>query len=110
MNPNSYAVDISGWQLAGGVEHTFLPGTVLVAGGRLYVSPNVRAFRSRTISPTGGQGRFVQGNYQGHLSNSGETVKLLDGAGRIVATLTYVGDSAHCGGSGLADYRGGSNL
>jgi hypothetical protein len=92
VNPNSYAVDISGWQLAGGVEHTFLPGTVLVAGGRLYVSPNVRAFRSRTISPTGGQGRFVQGNYRGHLSNGGETVNLLDGTGRVVGTLTYVGN------------------
>lgn len=91
VNPNSYAVDISGWQLAGGVKHVFLPGTVLVAGGRLYVSPSVRAFRSRTISPTGGQGRFVQGNYQGHLSNGGETVTLLDGTGRTVDTLTYVG-------------------
>ena len=92
VNPNLSAVDISGWQLAGGVEHTFLPGTVLVAGGRLYVSPNVRAFRSRTISPTGGQGRFVQGNYRGHLSNGGETVNLLDGTGRVVGILTYVGN------------------
>jgi len=92
INPNSYAVDLSGWELIGGVEHTFRPGTVLVAGGSLYVSPNVRAFRSRAASPTGGQGRFVQGNYKGHLSSSGETVNLLDRWGRIVATLTYAGN------------------
>jgi len=91
VNPNTYAADISGWQLAGGVKHTFLPGTVLVAGGRLYASPSVRAFRSRAISPTGGQGRFVQGNYQGHLSSWGDTVSLLDRTNRVVDTLTYVG-------------------
>jgi hypothetical protein len=91
-NPNSYAVDLSGWQLTGGVEHTFRPGTVLVSGGSLYVSPNVRAFRSRTTSPKGGQGRFVQGNYKGHLSSWGETVNLLDRWGRAVTTLTYAGN------------------
>jgi hypothetical protein len=91
VNPNSYAVDLSGWRLVGGVEHTFLPGTVLVAGGRLYLSPNVRAFRSRRTSPTGGQGRFVQGNYTGHLSSWSEPIYLLDGSGRIVDTLTHTG-------------------
>ncbi len=92
INPNAYAVDLSDWELTGGVEHTFRPGTVLGAGGSLYVSPNVRAFRRRAASPTGGQGRFVQGNYQGHLSSGGETVSLLDRGGRIVATLTYAGN------------------
>jgi len=91
-NPNSYAVDLSGWELTGGVEHTFRPGTVLVAGGSLYVSPNVRAFRGRAASPKGGQGRFVQGNYKGHLSSWGETISLVDRWGRIVDTLTYAGN------------------
>jgi hypothetical protein len=52
----------------------------------------VRAFRSRTASPKSGQGRFVQGNYKGHLSNWGETINLLDRAGRIVTTLAYAGN------------------
>ncbi len=90
-NPNTYAVDISGWELAGGVQHIFLPGTVLVAGGSLYVSPNSKAFRSRSVSPKGGEGRFVQGNYKGHLSSWGETVSLVDRTGRLVDTLTYTG-------------------
>ncbi len=92
LNVNPYAVDVSGWELAGGVEHTFLPGTVLISGGRLYVSPDPRAFRSRTTGPTGGQGRFVQGNYKGHLSSWGETINLLDRDGRLVDTLTYAGN------------------
>jgi len=91
INPNAYAVDVSGWTLTGQIEHTFRPGTVVIAGGSLYVSPNVRAFRQRPLSPTGGEGRFVQGNYDGHLSSWGGTVDLTDPSGRLVATLTYPG-------------------
>jgi len=94
MNANPYAVDLSGWYLDGGIKHTFPPGTVLIAGGRMYVSPNVRAFRSRVAGPRGGQGLFVQGNYKGHLSNSGETIHLFDRLGRLVDTLTYAGAPA----------------
>ncbi len=88
VNPNSYAVDISGWQLEGGIEHTFLPGTVIVSGGAIYVSPNVRAFLNRPTGPSRGKGLFVQGNYKGHLSSRGETINLLDRYGRMVDTLT----------------------
>ena len=95
VNPNAYAVDLSGWWLAGPVEHTLLPGTVLVAGGRLYLSPNVRAFRSRKVGPTGGQGRFVQGNYGGRLSRWSEPIHLLDRSGRVVDTLTHTGSPGH---------------
>lgn len=91
VNSNAYAVDLSGWQLTGGVEHVFLPGTVIVAGGRLMVSPNARAFLSRTTSPRGGEGRLVQGNYKGHLSSRGETIRVLDRTGRVVSTLILTG-------------------
>jgi len=50
VNPNAYAVDISGWKLTDGVEHTFLPGTVIAAAGSLYVCPNSAAFRARSVS------------------------------------------------------------
>lgn len=91
INPNSYAVDLSGWELTGAVRHTFLPGAVILAGGRMYVTPKARAFRNRATSPKGGEGRFVQGGYQGHLSSWGGSVRLLDRTGRIVNTLTYTG-------------------
>lgn len=86
-NPLSTAVDISGWQLAGGVQHTFAPGTVIPAGRSLFVSPNVRAFRARTTGPSGGQALFLQGAYQGHLSNAGTTVKLVAANQAEVASL-----------------------
>lgn len=77
VNPNATAVDMSGWRIAGGVEHVFRPGTIIPAGGRLYVSPDVGAFRARTTGPSGGQRLLVQGSYSGHLSNFGEILSLI---------------------------------
>jgi hypothetical protein len=67
QNPHAFAVDISGWRLRGDITHTFRGGTVIPAGGALYVSPNVPAFLARAEGPAGGQGLFVQGSYQGRL-------------------------------------------
>ena len=91
VNPTSVAIDISGWKLQGGIELTFKDGVVIPAGGTLYVSPNVYAFRHRTTGPSGNQGLLVQGNYKGHLSQWGETVQLLDTQDSVVATLTTSG-------------------
>jgi hypothetical protein len=88
-NPNAFAVDVSGWKLTGGVDYTFSDGVVIPAGGSLYVSPNVAAFRARTTSPRGGEGLFIQGNYDGHLTNWGETVLLLDNHNRQIDAFSY---------------------
>ena len=88
-NPNPFAVDISGWRLAGGIDYTFHDGVVIPAGGSLYVSPNVAAFRARATGPGGNQGLFVQGNYDGRLTNWGETVRLLDNHGAEIDSLAY---------------------
>jgi hypothetical protein len=65
-NPNPYAVDISGWKLAGAVDFTFKGGTVLGSNRLVYVSPDIRAFRNRTVAPKGGMGLFVVGPYSGN--------------------------------------------
>lgn len=88
VNPNAFSVDLSGWSVEGGITHTLKPGTVLPAGGRLYLSPDVKAFRARVVSPTGGEGRFVQGSYAGHLSNFGETLTLRNAAGTLISQAT----------------------
>lgn len=90
-NPNGFAVDISGWKVDGGIEHTFKPGTVIPANDAIYLSPNVVAFRSRAAAPRGGQALFVQGNYSGHLSAWGETLTLTDDQGRFVSSSSLVG-------------------
>jgi hypothetical protein len=88
VNPNNTAVDISGWRLTGGIQYTFAPGTVIGAGANVYVSPNVVAFRTRASGPSGNQGQFVLGDYQGHLSNLGEQVDLVSKDGTLVNTFT----------------------
>jgi len=99
-NVSPQAVDISGWTLCGEIAHTFKGGTVIPAGsglastnyiGLLHVAKDAYAFRSRTSGPTGGQRRFVQGNYDGQLSARGGTLKLYDDTGRLIATTNYPG-------------------
>lgn len=87
-NPNAFAADISGWKLTGGVDFTFKSGTVINAGGSLYVSPRQAAFRARTVSPKGGEGRFVVGPYDGKISSRGELIELWDAAGALVTGVT----------------------
>jgi hypothetical protein len=90
-NPQPYAIDLSDWQLSGGIDFKFKQGTVIPSTSVLYVSPNVVAFRARTLSPKGGQGHFIVGPYQGQLSARGETVLLHDNTGRLVHTNSYPG-------------------
>lgn len=91
MNAGNESIDLSGWKIAGAVDYTFAPGMVLPPSATVYVSPDVNAFRKRTITPKGGQGLFVQGNYQGQLSARGETIVLLNKSGNVLNSLTYAG-------------------
>ena len=87
-NPNNYAVDMSGWTISGGIEMILPPGTVVPGNGKLYLSPNVRDFRLRSTSPTGGEGNIVIGDFDGHLSNFSETITLTNTLGTVVAQTT----------------------
>ena len=91
-NRSGLALDLSGWKLDGAVKFTFHPGTVLPSNSVMYVSPDVRQFRARTIGPRGGQGLFVVGPYSGQLSARGETVTLVTPRGKPAHQLAYVGD------------------
>jgi CotH kinase protein/Lamin Tail Domain len=86
-NPTAESSDLSGWTMSGGVEHTLQPGTVIPAGGSLFLTPDALAFRARTVSPRAGESRYVQGNYNGHLSNFSEVLTLADAGGAVIATF-----------------------
>jgi len=93
-NPNSYAVDLSGWELKRGIEHKFENGTVVRANDVMYVAARKSAFRARSVSPKGGEQLFIQGGYKGTISARGETIELWDpvnpasaGDDRLVATI-----------------------
>ena len=52
--------------------------------GAIYVARDVVAFRARALSPTGGEGRFVQGDFEPPAD--GETgLVLRSAAGEVVA-------------------------
>ncbi|MEP4077287.1 lamin tail domain-containing protein [Haloferula sp.] len=87
-NANDWAVDVSHWRISGGVSFEFPPGSVVPANSSCYLSPDVVSFRSRSTSPTGGEQRFVLGNYSGHLSNFGESLTLADDLDVPVAQIT----------------------
>ncbi len=87
-NANNYAVDLSGWIMNGGIEFILPPGSVVPGNGRVFLSPNVRDFRLRDLSPSGGEGNIVIGNFDGHLSNFPEVLTLTDADGAIVAQTT----------------------
>ncbi len=93
VNPNSFAVDISGWVL--GIASapdaplfTFRGGTVIPANSAIYVAANRMAFRARTVFPTGGQGLFVVGDYADRLSNQDKILTLTDRQGLLVASAS----------------------
>lgn len=90
-NPASIALDISGWKLEGAVDFKFAPGTVIPANTAFYVSPDVRAFRARTVSPRGREGHFVLGPYSGQLSARGESIEVRNTASNIVNSFSYEG-------------------
>lgn len=90
-NANTYAVDISDWELEGSVRFRFKPGTVLPARSLAYVSPDRRQFRSRPVSPRGGERLLVLGDYRGELSARGGELRLRDDRGRPVAATNYAG-------------------
>ncbi len=116
-NPFGFAVDVSEWQITGGINHTFAPGTVIPSGKSLYLSPDVNTFRARPTSPSGGEGLFIQGGFKGHLSSFGETLNLVDAQANILTTTTFTGDPSdaqlnlvvseimyHPDGDGLAEF------
>jgi hypothetical protein len=98
-NPHPFAVDISNWKLTGLVDLTFRPGTVIPSHDSIYVSPDVRAFRARAVGPSGGQGLFVQGGYDGQLANAGGTIQVVAADGQIAAQHTYIGEPSPLDGS-----------
>jgi CotH kinase protein/Lamin Tail Domain len=98
-NPNTTAVDLSGWTITGGVEMTLPPGTVIPSitratvtdpdRNKLYVARNALGFRARTTSPKALEKRFVVSGYRGQLSARGESIELRDDTGFVIATKSW---------------------
>jgi hypothetical protein len=91
INPGSVAIDISDWKLSEAVSFTFESGTVIPGNKSLYVTPHRPTFRAKATRPSSGNSNFLVGDYSGHLSSFGETIRVLDSSGAEVTNFTYVG-------------------
>jgi hypothetical protein len=82
FNLGKDALDLSNVQLTDGIDYIFPPGTGLPGGAHIVVARNVEAFLARyNFKPFG--------EYDRGLSNSGDTVTVLDPFGRTLFTVTY---------------------
>ncbi|MEN8773405.1 MAG: CotH kinase family protein [Akkermansiaceae bacterium] len=106
INQSPTAVDISGWRVDGAVKMTLPPGTVIPSGDSLFLSPDVVAFRSRDLSPTGGEQRFVIGSYSGNLAAEGETLELYDPDDILHDSHTFSGAAQGFNGDSREDLDG----
>ena len=82
-NQMSVDMDISHWSLAGGIDYTFAEGTIVPGNGYLVV-----AISPATLMAAAGITN-VLGPFSGRLSNSGETLQLLNNNQRVMDSLTY---------------------
>lgn len=99
-NRSASAIDISEWQLTGGIEYEFPQGTVIPAYGYLVVAEDAVALAAKHPSAN------IIGNYGGKLANGGERIILEDSVGNLADEVTYY-DSGKW--HGFAD-GGGSSL
>ncbi len=84
-------IDLSGWTISGGVNFTLPAGTVIPRNGSLYLSPDLKAFGQRQISPKALEKRLVTGPYSGKLSSFGETLTLHNAESELVQNFAYEG-------------------
>ncbi len=83
-NSSNQSIDLSNWQLNKGVSYTFTAGTTLNAGAYLVVAANLQTFAAKYPNVTN-----VVGPWTGKLSNSGETIQLVNAGGSAIDSVTY---------------------
>ncbi|MHB1305798.1 MAG: lamin tail domain-containing protein [Limisphaerales bacterium] len=82
-NPGSQPVNLAGWRFTAGVRFTF-PSVTIAPGGYLAVAADPATFT--TLHPTVTQ---VVGGWEGILSNSGQSIELVDAQGVRVDAVRY---------------------
>lgn len=83
-NRGKHAVDLSGYRIDDGIRFTFPPGSTITSGAYLVLASNTIAFRLRY-----GDEVVPLGQFGGNLSNSGETIRLLNSADEVLWSFTY---------------------
>ena len=85
-NIGGQSIDLSGVQFTAGIDFDFSNGSVLFLnpGQSVVLVSNLQAFEDRY-----GTGVLVAGVYSSNLSDSGETITLVDATGAIIQSFAY---------------------
>ena len=83
FNALSYDMDISGWELDGGIEYTFPDGTTIPSEGYVVVAKSPAALEA------GAGISNVYGPFNGQLANGGEAIRLENNSGRDMDEVSY---------------------
>jgi len=83
-NRGSSGVDLEGWQFTYGIDYTFPAGVSIAPDSYLVVAANTDAFAGQYPSVTN-----AVGNWDGKLSNSGESVELINDNGVRIDYFRY---------------------
>ena len=99
-NKSGDAVDLTGWELDGGIGYHFSPGQMIAAGGYLVVADDAVALRA--LYP----GVPIVGDFSGRLSRGSDHLILRDPTGNPADEVRYFGGGhwpqyANGGGSSL---------
>lgn len=81
-NTGTTTVDLSGWQLANGVDFTFPTGTTIGAGAYLVIAENPAAFRTKF-------GGNALGPWTGLLANDGESIILRNATRAVIDEVDF---------------------
>ncbi|MDF1863087.1 MAG: lamin tail domain-containing protein, partial [Verrucomicrobiales bacterium] len=99
-NRSGSSVDLSGWQLSGGISYQFEPGESIPGGGYLVIAKDLPALSAKYSSI------YAVGDYSGKLGNSGDLIVLEDSNGNVADEVQYFDSGkwhreADAGGSSL---------
>jgi hypothetical protein len=83
FNNGIYEFQLDGWRFSDGVDFSF-PNVTLGVGQYLVVAADVNTFTAKYPTVTN-----VIGGWDGHLSNSGENIELVDDMGVVVDSVHY---------------------
>ncbi len=83
FNRGATATNLAGWQFTSGVDFTF-PDITIDPGSYLVIAADTATFSATHPSVTN-----VIGNWSGQLSNSSESIELVDAAGNRIDRITY---------------------
>jgi len=85
-NQMAVNLDVSEWSLQRGIDYTFPVGTVVEAGEYVVIASSPEILEASTGIAN------VYGPFSGRLSNSGETIELVNNTDRVMDSISYGDD------------------